>query len=238
MHAQKSQRGFSLLEMGIVIVVVGLLAGGILVGQNLIRSAEVQSVLADFQKFQAATARFQSQYASLPGDMPDADAHWASASNGDGDGFIDPDASVLDNSPGEPYQFWLHLYFADEISTEMTGIKGVSTDAIKTDVNAPASRISGSAWMPGYDASAQFASAPTLAPSSFFIFSHDTTTGAGFPAAIITPGEAFMIDRKADDGIANNGNIVGVGEGTCMNGADYIGTSETQECALLFIDAF
>ena len=238
--SRSAQRGFTLLEMGIVIVVIGLITGGILVGQDLIRTAEVQSIVTSMQKYQAATGRFQSQFASLPGDMPDASSHWAGAADGDGDSFIDNDFSLLGPiSTPEAYQFWLHLNLAGEIAEPMTGSKYVGTDTITAGLNAPTSKIGGSVLMPGYDANTAFVNVPAVAPDNFFIFSGDTTANLGFPAPILTPGEAMMIDTKIDNGTSNTGSVVGYpDDGTCITGAVYMAADTRRQCSLIFLNAF
>ena len=74
-HPQKSH-GFSLVELSIVLVIVGLLTGGILMGQNLIRNAEIQGVMKELAKYSDAVIAFRDQYDALPGDLPDAGNYW------------------------------------------------------------------------------------------------------------------------------------------------------------------
>ncbi len=80
------RRAFSLVELSIVLVVLGLLTGGILTGQSLIRAAELRSVSADLSRYQAAVLAFRDRYMELPGDMPNATSFWGAADNGDGEG--------------------------------------------------------------------------------------------------------------------------------------------------------
>lgn len=69
-------RGFSLVELSVVLVILGLLVGGILAGQSLIHAAELRSINANAQKFITATHAFRDKYMALPGDMPNATAFW------------------------------------------------------------------------------------------------------------------------------------------------------------------
>ena len=68
--------GFSLVELSIVLVILGLLTGGILAGQNLIRAAELRSVTTQFQNYHAAVMTFRDKYFALPGDMANAEDFW------------------------------------------------------------------------------------------------------------------------------------------------------------------
>ncbi len=107
--------GFSLIELSIVLVILGLLTGGILTGQNLIRAAELRSVTTEFQTYQTAVMTFRDKYFALPGDMRNATDFWGSAGgggqgaacssanattgstcNGDGNGQINGSSSTQD----------------------------------------------------------------------------------------------------------------------------------------------
>jgi prepilin-type N-terminal cleavage/methylation domain-containing protein len=70
------QKAFSLVELSIVLVILGLLTGGILSGQSLIRASQLRSVSSDFQKYTTAMQTFRDKYFSYPGDMPNAVAFW------------------------------------------------------------------------------------------------------------------------------------------------------------------
>src|SRR5690606_1501704 len=76
--------GFSLVELSIVLVILGLLTGGILGGQSLIKAAELRSVATERQQWQIAINSFKGKYRALPGDMPNATAFWGVAANGGG----------------------------------------------------------------------------------------------------------------------------------------------------------
>jgi prepilin-type N-terminal cleavage/methylation domain-containing protein len=60
------RRGFSLVELSIVLVILGLLTGGILTGQNLIRAAELRSAVTELQRHQASTQSFRDKYFAIP----------------------------------------------------------------------------------------------------------------------------------------------------------------------------
>lgn len=70
-------RGFSLVELSIVLVILGLLTGGILAGQSLIRASELRSVSTELQRYSSAIYSFRDQYMALPGDMLNATSFWA-----------------------------------------------------------------------------------------------------------------------------------------------------------------
>lgn len=113
---------FSLVELAIVLVILGLLVGGLLAGQSLIRASELRSVGTDLEKVKTAIHAFQDKYFALPGDMTNATSFWGKDAtncnaqtgtaatpgtcNGDGDRKF---GSTL--SP-EAFRAWQHLAFA------------------------------------------------------------------------------------------------------------------------------
>src|SRR5437016_12869862 len=89
----KRQQGFTLVEIAIVLVIIGLLLGGILKGQEMITQAKIKNVIADFSGVSAAYHGYQDRYCAIAGDDPNADTRWASMTNpqplkGDATGIV------------------------------------------------------------------------------------------------------------------------------------------------------
>jgi prepilin-type N-terminal cleavage/methylation domain-containing protein len=88
-----AQRGFTLIEIAIVLVIIGLLLGGVLQGQQLIENSRVKSATNSFNGIAAATFSYQDRYGRLPGDDPEAfddrGSSWTRMAGGDGNGVID-----------------------------------------------------------------------------------------------------------------------------------------------------
>ena len=87
--------GFTLVELSIVLVIIGLIVGGVLVGQDLIAAARIRSQLSQIDKYNIAVNTFRLKYNVLPGDMlPDQASafgffHRSGVHNdGDGDGYV------------------------------------------------------------------------------------------------------------------------------------------------------
>src|SRR3954451_15555926 len=78
---KRQQSGFTLVEIAIVLVIIGLLLGGILKGQELINSAKVKNLANDFRTIPTYIYGYQDKFKALPGDDPSASTHVNTASN-------------------------------------------------------------------------------------------------------------------------------------------------------------
>ncbi|MEO8717925.1 MAG: prepilin-type N-terminal cleavage/methylation domain-containing protein [Burkholderiales bacterium] len=72
-----NQKGFTLVEIAIVLVIIGLLLGGILKGQEMITQAKIKNIISDFSGISAAFHGYQDRYRAIPGDDAGAAARWA-----------------------------------------------------------------------------------------------------------------------------------------------------------------
>lgn len=77
----RKQAGFTLIELAIVLVIIGLLLGGVLRGQELINSAKVKNMARDFQNVQVWVYGYQDRFKVLPGDDHNATTHVGAAAN-------------------------------------------------------------------------------------------------------------------------------------------------------------
>src|SRR5215831_4773158 len=87
---KRYNRGFTLIEIAIVLVIIGLLLGGVLKGQELITGARVRNLISQQDGIKAAFFGFQDRYRALPGDYPAASTNIAGVNIvGNGNGRID-----------------------------------------------------------------------------------------------------------------------------------------------------
>ena len=111
---ERTQQGFTLLEIAILLVIVGLILAGVIKGQEMITSAKVKRVAGQIDEIRAAYFGFQDRYKALPGDYSDADTNMDCGSSaclkGDGDGRIRAnDIPIAGSQAHEDILVWTHL---------------------------------------------------------------------------------------------------------------------------------
>ena len=109
---QLKQKGFTLVEIAIVLVIVGLLIGGVLKGQEMITNAKLKRIESDNAGIAAAMFSYQDRYLELPGDDSNAENRFdsfTSADSGNGDGLIEGGWAAAGSGEVERQKFWRHL---------------------------------------------------------------------------------------------------------------------------------
>lgn len=184
------QSGFTLVELAIVLVIVGLLIGGILKGQELINSGKVKGLAADLRNIPVAYNGYQDKYRALPGDDKDVASHTGLAegtgtnqvTKGNGDGVL---GGVWDDTgtSAESVLFWQHVRAAGLFP----GTTMIAADKTYWPNNALGERIGITATNP--------------------------TTNAAFKATYYLcsdaiPGKlARELDAALDDGVGTTGSV-------------------------------
>jgi len=108
--------GFTLIEIAIVMVIIGLLIGAILKGQAMIDDAKQKRLMNDLQSISAAYFTYYDRYNAIPGDDPNTHG-WSGVSAGDGNGYIGGSATA---PSGESQEAWQALRYAGLISGDPT----------------------------------------------------------------------------------------------------------------------
>lgn len=253
--ARTDKQAFSLVELSIVLVILGLLVGGVLTGQSLIRAAELRSVTTEFQKYQAAVNSFRDKYFALPGDMTNATSFWGKNNaacpshsgtaatngtcNGNGDGSILHITPVA-NATGEHLQFWKQLALSGMIEGAFTGTFSATAGTFEDGI-VPRAKLPNGWWWE--------AAAPNH-PGDADIYALDYGNYLSIGGSVLKPEEAWNIDVKVDDGKPAQGNVIGVfwnnlcaaaDDGSSANNdliASYRLTDTSLKCALIFRKAF
>lgn len=261
-RTHRNTRGFSLVELSIVLVILGLLVGGVLSGQSLIRAAELRGLASEAEQFMTASHTFRDKYFSLPGDMTNATRFWgddaalcADASvpngvpgtcNGNGNGKID--SASTGNATGEMFQFWKQLALAGLITGNFNGSSGSNGHVDSTFTNSPRSKVTQGGW------TMLHRSLSDAAAASYTIFFNrfevnilhvgNRSSGANgsFVNKFISPAEAWNIDTKIDDGKPGQGRVMALHWDDCTSAANWddfnasylLSDTRTDLCALTF----
>jgi len=93
-QASRSQAGFTLVEIAIVLIIIGLLIGGIIQGRAMIQNARVKRLVSDFDGMRAAVLTYQDRFSMLPGDENDPNTPTGDTNNGNADGRLDDTAGA------------------------------------------------------------------------------------------------------------------------------------------------
>jgi prepilin-type N-terminal cleavage/methylation domain-containing protein len=185
----KKQKGFTLVELSIVLVIIGLIISSVLVGQDLVRSAELRAVVSEYESFNAAVGTFRGKYGGMPGDV-DGATDYGFVGDGDGDGLLVATGAGTSHAANENVFFWNHLGStgASMISGSYDGV--AITNAATLADGTPQTKV-GEHWGVFTNGASNFFMAGITAPDAA---NNQTTTN------ILNPLDAKNIDDKIDDG--------------------------------------
>ena len=236
MYNAPRRRAFSLVELSIVLVILGLLVGGVLSGQSLIRASQLRAVTSEYTRYKTAVGTFRDKYFAIPGDMTTATSFWGTSANcpgtfaqgstttatcnGDGDGVLNQGAATSD----EIFRFWQHLANAGLIEGSYSGVTGGagSNQVSLIGSNVPPSHLTAAGW------SVYNAGVPTVTSTLWFEGTYNNIFMFGLPQTgtsitdqpVLKAEEAWNIDTKLDDGKPGTGTVrvyevYGVGSTNC-----------------------
>lgn len=250
--------GFTLVELAIVLVIMGLIIGGVIAGNALIDSSKIRSLLNDVNKYRAAVSSFQTKYGSYPGDMRGTEvvSFWpgeqtlygsVAAAGGNGNGRI-----CAFSGEDENFKAWRQLALAGMIEGTYTGTHSSFRGVV--DVNMPPAAIEGMGIMyncldPAHGnywvLEIEFPVLAQQRPIWLFTLgrvefaAHDGTWVVTSGRAL-TPRQAQEIDVKGDDGFPTSGQIHGgVLDASCATnttpGGAYTISHRSGICRLSFV---
>ena len=181
-------KGFTLVELSVVLIVIGLLVGGIMSGTSIIRQAKIRGLISETNELITAIANFKTLYNALPGDIPNATTFWSGTGNGNGDGQVLYIETVTGNGP-EWLRVWDHLILAEMMPNKIVYSGTFSTSSV------PAARSTNTLW--------EFAYGGPLYKSGPYNFIANNFK--------LSTADMFILDTKIDDGKASTGKLLGLG---------------------------
>jgi len=228
------KHAFSIVELSVVLVVIGLILSITIVIGQIRDSSTVASILSEQYQYQSALDSFYKTYNALPGDMSNAMTIFdctsgVACTNGNGNGIEELQLTSLNNTAYEQYQAWTHLYLGKFITSNYTGISSsltTSTPSKPTKVgsNVPSSKYNPTQnigyyiYNPAYPSLTNICGgqAPLVIQNnnvkSHVLVLHDFSTqnpncGSGTTDPLSSK-IAYGIDLKIDDGIPTTGSVL------------------------------
>jgi prepilin-type N-terminal cleavage/methylation domain-containing protein len=242
----RRRRGFTIIELSVVLVVVALLAGGVMVGRDLIGAARIRQTMSDKDKIIQSTRIFKDKYFCLPGDCRAATSFFGSdpqscgprgktpktqTCNGNGDEKI----NIVD----ETMLIWQHLNAAGLWRGPFRG--GYAASPIFIDAySLPVTPLNSGLF---YDVGHADNMSGVLRLDGLPYVNHHITFNSDAVRPSIRPTEAQAVDTKYDDGKPASGSmVINADQTTCINVAgvnsSYLTTTNTGDCYPYFPNVF
>jgi prepilin-type N-terminal cleavage/methylation domain-containing protein len=248
-------KGFTLIEISIVLLIIGVITGGIIIGQSLLVSSRLQTIITDMDSYATAVSNFKDTYQSLPGDFADATTRWGTDSNtcptgggatgtcnGNGNGMIANTNAA--SQANESFLFWQHLNKAGMFGKSLNNkaSSGGANHAV-IDNNTPVSSIKqagfSATWIGTLSSDSQRYDGFY---GNVFHFGANSSSNMTYGAAL-TP-----IDAKIDDQMPASGKVRAYKSNSTINPgctttevsstASYATTSDNRLCSLIFVPGF
>ena len=240
----KDNRGFTLVELAIVMIIIGLLIGGILKGQELINNAEVSSTVSLIKSVDTAMGTFRDAYGAFPGDMdtptvriPDctAAAAPACAQAGNANGRIgDGPGNAHATIANENGAAWAQMAAADV----MGGVNSTNPTATATGSleSLPEASLGGALQIGFHPGGALTSSALSSQSGHYVLLDASGAAASSNATGSLSQSDAARLDRRMDDGLPNTGSVRAMGNNganECFSTATAVGVYNEAQSSLL-----
>lgn len=236
------ESGFTLVELAIVLMIIGLLIGGILRGQEMMATARLQATIKQITSYVGVINTFQDTYGAKPGDFHFATSRLSGCTavngcyDGNGNGTVGVPTTVWEG--GTPFtaintenaQFWKHL----SMSHMITGIKPLST-TIAWGETFPVAPLANGGFTVVTSAGAGVAS---IMQGALVLRMHGSLNGNVEITPVTSPKHSAYIDRKMDDGKPQTGDVQtrAYGNGAAVAMCEDVYTAEENAfCVMSFL---
>lgn len=220
-----SESGFTLVELAIVIVIIGLIIGGVLVGQDMIKAAEIRATISQWEKYNSALNTFRDKFGGYPGDLRNATnfgfnsrtSGTAGATTGDGNSLLEDCAATPGMLVGcENAVFFEDLFIANLIPTNIS----LATAGLRTTNHAAADDTTGMFPDAEIGGSTVWTVYSTGGRNWYHLAGIDDANAGPDLTNSVQPITAYNMDNKIDDGVANQGIVLSATDrGTMGTGA-------------------
>lgn len=222
--SETAKRGFTLLELSIVLVIIALIVAAVSSGASLVAHAKLRSVINQFGKYEVAVNSFYDQYRQFPGDMVNATSYWPSGSTADGNGN-----GKVEWTNNEDDHFWQQMSLSGFVAASYgdATVYGASVG-----ISVPRTQYYHTSFWFYYQ-------------SGIYHRSGNLFELTDFNDGVLTAKEAYTIDNKMDDGLASKGKVYTLrsypqaANNVCVDNpvssysADYLLTDTTHYCRMV-----
>jgi len=233
-HPRCEGNGFTLIELSIIIIVIGLILGAVMVGRDLLEAAKIRSTVSQIEAINTAAMTFKNKYGGLPGDLVRAtqfgfagDSSPVRAGLGDGNGAIQNQAGVDTDSQNQLNYYYEQGWFWIQLNQSGLTNTNVDVTGAWTASGCPVTAI--------WDGAGKTSYFPMLPLSNSFLFVYSINrvnyveiadncgmlTCSICRANSLSPARAYSLDTKLDDGQPLTGIVRATGGGGGLDGLGY-----------------